>query len=133
VWLRRLKPFAAVGRMALTDYLMQSVLCTLFYYSYTTGLYGHVGPAWGLVPTIGLYGAQVVFSNWWLKRFRFGPMEWLWRGMTYGKFPDMHHEPVIEPTVSIIDPAPIEETGQEPLIAHDRASEIGAGESGSVA
>ncbi len=98
-WLRRLKPFAAVGRMALTDYLMQSVLCTLFYYSYTTGLFGHVGPAWGLVPTVVLYGAQVVFSNWWLKRFRFGPMEWLWRGMTYGKLPDLRHEPVIESVI----------------------------------
>jgi len=98
-WRRLLLPFAAVGRMALTDYLMQSVLCTLFFYHYTTGLYGRIGPAIGLVPTVILYGAQVVFSNWWLKRYRFGPMEWLWRGMTYGKFPSMRKEepmPVIE-------------------------------------
>jgi uncharacterized protein len=86
---RLLLPFAAVGRMALTDYLMQSVLCTLFFYQYTTGLYGRVGPAMGLVLTVILYGAQAAFSNWWLKRYRFGPMEWLWRGMTYGKFPSM--------------------------------------------
>jgi uncharacterized protein len=86
---RILLPFAAVGRMALTNYLMQSVLCTLFFYHYTTGLYGRIGPAVGLIPTVILYGAQVVFSNWWLQRFRFGPMEWLWRGMTYGKFPSM--------------------------------------------
>jgi len=97
-WRRRLLPFAAVGRMALTDYLMQSVVCTLFFYHYTTGLYGRVGPALGLVPTFILYGAQVVFSNWWLKRYRFGPMEWLWRGMTYGKFPSMRNE---EPVPSI--------------------------------
>jgi uncharacterized protein len=90
---RFLMPFAAVGRMALTDYLMQSVLCTLFFYHYTTGLYGHVGPAVGLVPTVVLYGAQVVFSNWWLQRYRFGPMEWLWRGMTYGTLPSMKKEP----------------------------------------
>jgi uncharacterized protein len=82
-------PFAAVGRMALTDYLMQSVLCTLFFYHYTTGLYGRVGPALALLPTVVLYSAQVVFSNWWLKRYRFGPMEWVWRGLTYGKFPAM--------------------------------------------
>jgi uncharacterized protein len=88
-WLRRLSPFAAVGRMALTDYLMQSVVCTLFYYSFVTGLYGRVGPAMGLIPTVVLYGAQVVFSNWWLSKYRFGPMEWVWRGMTYGKFPAM--------------------------------------------
>jgi uncharacterized protein len=89
---RLLLPFAAVGRMALTNYLMQSVLCTLFFYHYTTGLYGRMGPAVGLIPTILLYGAQVVISNWWLQRYRFGPMEWLWRGMTYGKFPSMHNE-----------------------------------------
>lgn len=91
-WRRILLPFAAVGRMALTDYLMQSVLCTLFFYHYTTGLYGRVGPAMGLMLTVILYGAQVLFSNWWLKRFRFGPIEWLWRGMTYGKFPSMSKE-----------------------------------------
>jgi len=96
-WRRILRPFAAVGRMALTDYLMQSVLCTLFFYHYTTGLYGRIGPALGLVPTVILYGAQVVFSNWWLKRYRFGPMEWLWRGMTYGKFPAMR--------VTVVPPA----------------------------
>jgi uncharacterized protein len=98
-WRRVLLPFAAVGRMALTDYLMQSVLCTLFFYHYTTGLYGRIGPAIGLAPTFILYGAQVVFSNWWLKRYRFGPMEWLWRGLTYGEFPSMRKEepmPTIE-------------------------------------
>jgi len=91
-WRSILLPFAAVGRMALTNYLMQSVLCTLFFYHYTTGLFGRIGPAIGLVPTFILYGAQVGFSNWWLERYRFGPMEWLWRGMTYGKFPSMHKE-----------------------------------------
>jgi uncharacterized protein len=93
-WRRVLLPFAAVGRMALTNYLMQSVLCTLFFYHYTTGLFGRIGPALGLVPTVILYGAQVVFSNWWLERFRFGPMEWLWRGMTYGRFPSMRKEEI---------------------------------------
>jgi uncharacterized protein len=88
-WRSRLAPFAAVGRMALTDYLMQSVFFTLFFYHYTTGLFGKIGPAWGLVPTVVFYAFQVWFSNWWLARYRFGPMEWLWRGMTYGKFPEM--------------------------------------------
>ena len=86
---RFVTPFAAVGRMALTDYLMQSVLCTLFFYHYTTGLFGRWGPAIDLIPTVLLFSAQVVFSNWWLCHFRFGPMEWLWRGLTYGKFPSM--------------------------------------------
>jgi uncharacterized protein len=94
VWRRRLTPFSAVGRMALTDYLTQSVVCTVFYCNYTTGLYGRVGPAWGMVATVVLYGSQVVFSNWWLTRFRFGPMEWIWRGLTYGKLPAMRREEI---------------------------------------
>jgi len=92
-------PFAAVGRMALTNYLLESILCTLFFYNYTTGLYGRVGPAMALIPTVVLFAAQIVFSNWWLRRYRFGPMEWLWRGMTYGKFPAMRKEesmPMVE-------------------------------------
>jgi uncharacterized protein len=93
VWRKRLTPFAAVGRMALTDYLTQSVVCTLFFYNYTTGLYGRFGPAIDLIPTVVIYGSQVVFSNWWLARYRFGPMEWLWRGMTYGKLPSMRRDP----------------------------------------
>jgi len=98
-WRRYLLPFAAVGRTALTNYLLQSVLCTLFFYHCTTGLYGRIGPAMGLVPTVILFGAQIAASNWWLKRYCFGPMEWLWRGMTYGKFPSMRKEevaPVVE-------------------------------------
>ena len=88
-------PFAAVGRMALTDYLMQSVLCTLFFSSITTGLFGRVGPAFGFVPTILLFAAQVGFSNWWLRHFRFGPMEWIWRIMTYGKLPALRYEAAV--------------------------------------
>lgn len=89
---RYLLPFAAVGRTALTNYLLQSVICTLFFYHYTTGLFGRIGPALGLVPTVVLFAAQVAASNWWLKRYRFGPMEWVWRGMTYGRFPSMRGE-----------------------------------------
>ena len=97
-WRPILVPFPAVGRTALTNYLLQSVLCTLFFYHHTRSLYGRIGPAVGLLPTVILYGAQVVSSNWWLRHYRFGPMEWLWRGMTYGKFPSMRHEAVM-PTI----------------------------------
>jgi uncharacterized protein len=102
-WRRFLVPFAAVGRMALTDYLMESVVCTLFFYHYTAGLYGRVGPAMGLVVTVVFFAAQVVFSNWWLSRYRFGPMEWFWRGLTYGKLPSMTKD---EPTV-LSAPSPV--------------------------
>jgi uncharacterized protein len=92
-WLKWLEPFAAVGRMALTNYLMQSTVFTILYYNYTTGLYGRVGPAMDLIPTVIFFAMQVWFSNWWMARFRFGPVEWLWRAITYWKFPPMRRDP----------------------------------------
>jgi uncharacterized protein len=90
-WRRRLSSFAAVGRMALTNYLMQSLVCvTLFT---TTDLYGRVGPALLLIPTVGVYAGQVWFSNWWMSRFRFGPMEWIWRSLTYGSIGPLRRLP----------------------------------------
>jgi uncharacterized protein len=80
---------APAGRMALTNYLTQSIVCVAFYTGITTGLYGHVGPAWDMVATVLLFAAQVLFSHWWLRRFRFGPAEWVWRAMTYGKLPPL--------------------------------------------
>jgi uncharacterized protein len=81
-WKRRVRPFAAAGRMALTNYLIQSVVCTAFFY--LTGLYGKLGPAWDLLAAAVLFSLQVLLSQWWLTRHRYGPMEWLWRRMTYG-------------------------------------------------
>jgi uncharacterized protein len=92
-WRARLEPFAAVGRMALTNYLMQSTVFTILYYNYTTGWYGRVGPAMDLIPTVIFFAMQVWFSNWWMARFRFGPAEWLWRAITYWNFPPMRREP----------------------------------------
>lgn len=80
---------APVGRMALTNYLTHSIVCTAFYTGIITGLYGRVGPAWDWVATFVLFTAQIFFSHWWLRRFRFGPAEWLWRALTYGKRPAM--------------------------------------------
>ena len=84
-WKQRLSPIGAVGRMALTNYLMQSVICTLIFYSYGLGLYGACPPFWGLMLTFGIYLFQIALSVWWLGRFRFGPMEWLWRTLTYAE------------------------------------------------
>ncbi len=71
--------------MALTNYLLQSVVCTMIFYHYGLGYYGKVGPALGLVFTAVIYLLQIPLSALWLKHFRFGPMEWLWRSLTYGK------------------------------------------------
>lgn len=86
-WRARLRPFAAVGKMALTNYLLQSVICTTLFYSWGLALYGRMNPLIGLVPTILIYNAQVVLSMWWFRRFAMGPMEWLWRRLTYGAAP----------------------------------------------
>ena len=83
-WRERLRPFAAVGRMALTNYLLQSIVCTALFYSWGLKLYGRVNPLVGLVPTVVIYGVQVLLSVWWFRRFAMGPMEWLWRRLTYG-------------------------------------------------
>lgn len=84
-----LRPLAAAGRMALTTYLSQSVVCTLLFYSYGLGWYGSVGFTGMLVITLILFGGQMAASTWWLGRFRYGPAEWLWRTLAYGRAPKM--------------------------------------------
>jgi uncharacterized protein len=84
-WRRRLSPLAPVGRMALSNYLFHSIVCTLIFNGYGLGLYGRFGPAITLILTFVIYRVQVSLSGWWLDRFHFGPMEWLWRSLTYGK------------------------------------------------
>ena len=88
-WKRRLSPLAAVGRMALTNYLLQSLVFSTVFYGYGLGLYGKVGPAANVALTALIYGLQIPLSVWWLQRFRFGPAEWLWRTLTYGKLQPM--------------------------------------------
>jgi uncharacterized protein len=86
---RLLAPLAATGRMALTTYLTQSVVCTFLFYSWGLGWFGRVGYTGMLGITLTLFGLQMAASMWWLKRFRFGPVEWLWRTLTYGSPPAM--------------------------------------------
>lgn len=86
---RIMERFAAVGRMALTNYLMHSVLLTTVFYGYGLGLYGSVPRAWQMAFVVALVGFQLWFSTWWLARFRFGPVEWLWRSATYWKVQSM--------------------------------------------
>lgn len=82
-WHARLHRFAPVGRMALTNYLTQTVVCTLIFYGYGLGFFGKVGPVAGLGLALGIYAAQMAISDWWLVRFRQGPAEALWRWVTY--------------------------------------------------
>lgn len=82
-WRSRLAPLAAAGRMALTNYILQSVVMTAIAYSWGLGLFGKVSRAWQIPLAIAVWGVNLAFSVWWLARFRFGPLEWLWRSITY--------------------------------------------------
>jgi len=86
---RVLRPLAATGRMALTTYLTQSIVCTLLFYSYGLGWYGRVGVTGCFFLTLILFAFQMAASTWWLSRYRYGPVEWLWRTLTYGHAPPM--------------------------------------------
>jgi uncharacterized protein len=84
-WRRRLQLFAPVGRMALSNYLGQSVICVFLFYGWGLGWYGSVGPTGSLGLALIVFAAQATASAWWLQRFRFGPAEWVWRSLTYGQ------------------------------------------------
>jgi uncharacterized protein len=91
-WMKRLSPLGAVGRMALTNYLMQSIVCQLFFR--WTGLYGNIHMLWVFPATIVFFGLQIPLSVWWLHQYRFGPVEWLWRSLTYGSWQPMRRDEV---------------------------------------
>jgi len=81
----RLAPLGAMGRMALSNYLLQSLLCSFIFYGFGLGLYDRLGPAAGALIAIAIYSLHIPLSRAWMSRFRFGPVEWLWRSLTYGK------------------------------------------------
>lgn len=87
-WERRLLVFAPVGRMAFTNYILQSVVCTLIFYGYGLGLYGQVGPLAASGLAVAVYVVQIVVSRVWLNRFRMGPLELVWRTLTYLSVPN---------------------------------------------
>ena len=83
---RRLLEWAApAGRMALTNYLMQTILQSLLFYGWGLALIGRFGLILIYPFALALFAFQVAFSRWWLGRYRFGPVEWAWRSLTYGK------------------------------------------------
>ena len=75
---------APIGRMAFTNYLMQSVIFGWVFYGYGLGLFAKLGVTAALAIGIGVYLLQIVFSAYWLQRFLYGPVEWLWRSAMYG-------------------------------------------------
>jgi len=81
---RFLSVFAPLGRMAFTNYVLQSFVLGFIFFSYGLGQFGRMGAAAAFALGVALYAAQLVFSKWWLRRYRFGPLEWLWRTLMYG-------------------------------------------------
>lgn len=83
--LARLAPLAAVGRMALSAYLLQSLICVGVVVGF--GLYGEISPVQGLALIAAVWAIELVLCPLWLRYFRMGPVEWAWRALTYGTRP----------------------------------------------
>jgi len=81
---RLLSVLAPLGRMAFSNYLAQSLIFSGIFFGYGLGLFGRLTPSQAMLLGIIVYVIQIILSRWWLKRFRFGPMEWLWRTLMYG-------------------------------------------------
>jgi uncharacterized protein len=84
-WTERLAPFGWAGRMALTNYMIQVAALDFLVSGY--GLSLRLRPAAGIVAAAVMFGVEAAFSRAWLGRYRFGPLEWAWRSVTYGRVP----------------------------------------------
>ena len=82
---RALNVFAPLGRMALTSYLTHSLVCVCLSYGFGLGLWWRVGATQAMAIALAIVAVQIPLSAMWLRRFRFGPVEWLWRRLTYGR------------------------------------------------
>ena len=92
---RVLAVFAPAGRMALTHYLGQSLICSLLFYGYGFGMWGEPGRAAQTGLVLGVFAVQVLISHLWLAHHRYGPMEWTWRWLTYGRRPGWRRVPAL--------------------------------------
>ena len=81
--------FSAVGKMAFTNYILMSLICTFMFYGHGLGLYGQVERTGQILMVLIIWAFLMIISPIWLRYFRFGPMEWLWRSLTYWKLQPM--------------------------------------------
>ena len=94
-WRSRLDWVGTAGRMALTNYMLQAA--ALDFIVSGDGLSLRLRPAAGMLAAAGLFAGEVLFSRWWLARYRFGPCEWIWRSLTYGSVQPMRRRAIAEP------------------------------------
>lgn len=92
---------APLGRMAFTNYIVQSLIFSWIFYGYGLGLFGKLDVSTALAIGVVVYVAQVFVSQWWLRRYRFGPIEWAWRSLMYGHLQPMRRS-FAGPTSSIL-------------------------------
>ena len=78
--------FSAVGRMAFSNYILMTVICTFLFYGHGLGLFGSVERKYQVLVVVGIWILLMLISPLWLKNFRYGPLEGLWRSLTYGKW-----------------------------------------------
>ncbi len=79
------RPLAAVGQMAFSNYILQTVICTTLFYGHGFGLFGQVSRVGQFGTVVAIWAIQIPVSVLWLRRFRYGPLEWLWRTLSYGQ------------------------------------------------
>ena len=92
-WKRFLSPLGAVGRLALTTYLVQTLMFTTLFYGYAFGQAFRIGPAAVTMYAVLFFAVQMAACSWWIRRFRFGPAEWLWRTLSYLQLQPMRIQP----------------------------------------
>jgi uncharacterized protein len=90
-WTARLAPVAALGSLGLSNYLFQAAAEVVAFDSVGFGLFGHIGSAAALVIAAIVYPCQIGLSAWWVRHFRLGPAEWVWRSLTYSALQPMRH------------------------------------------
>jgi len=88
-WQWAVAPLASVGKMALTSYVLQTIFGTLIFMGYGLSLLGEIDTWQAALLTFPIFILQVLFSRWWLTQFRYGPLEWVWRSLTYGQIQPM--------------------------------------------
>ena len=111
---RDLRAFSAIGRTALSNYLMQSLVCTTLFYGHGLGLFGHVDRVGQLTVVVAIWLVEVAASRLWLRYFLAGPIEWLWRSTTYGRWlqfrlqrlPIVNHDDAEQARRSPVGPVP---------------------------
>ena len=87
--------FATAGRMSLTNYVMQSAIGIAIFYGCGGGLWGRIGVTWSLMLIAVVFGLQTAMSHWWLRMFRHGPLEWIWRCLTYRRLLPLRNDPAV--------------------------------------